>query len=145
MSNSLLRKGLPILLMLTASSGTAAAQPAQRLACTIGVDQHYGSGYCDLRPVVNFLAKDRLRIHVGGTAARVVVRLLPEGSSPGGSDIVIREGQIVPPGRVFDVVLTQDYPNTVQVSVHGGSNPWGLYPLGAGNGPATLLSVERLR
>lgn len=136
---------LSILLMLTASSAAVSAPIPQKLAGAIGIDQRYGSGYLDLKPMVTFHAGDRLRIHVGGSAAKVVVRLLPKGASPDSPSIIIREAQIVPPGRIFEVVLDQDYPDIVQISVHGGSDPWNLYPLGAGNGAAELLSVERSR
>ena len=136
---------LSVLLMLAAGSEPVSSQVTQRLAGAIGIDQRYGSGYLDLKPTVSFHAGDHLRIHVGGSAAKVVVRLLPKGVSPDSPSIIVREAQIVPPGRIFEVVLVQDYPDIVQISVHGGPNPWNLYPLGAGNGAAELLSVERSR
>ena len=35
--------------------------------------------------------------------------------------------------------------NKIKVRLHGGSNPWGAFPLGGGNGPATLEKVELIR
>ena len=145
MRTGLLGKALPVLIVLALATAAAAQPHIQRLMGVPGVDQDHGSGYLDLKPIVSFHAGERLRIHVGGTAARVVVRLLPRGSSPDSANIIVSTGQVVPPGRVLDVALTQDYPNILQVSVHGGPAPWNLYPLGAHNGPATLLSVDRLR
>jgi hypothetical protein len=134
-----------LILLMMAVVPAAAAPTVQVLQGTIGVDEHHGSGYLDLKKATTFHPGDRLRISVGGSAAMVVVRLLPEGSDPNDPNIIVRPSQIVPPGRVFDVVLGQDYPNIGQVSVHGNPKPWNLFPLGAGNGPALLLSVELLR
>ena len=130
--------------LVTIAFAAKAASP-QEIQGSIGADQRYGAGYMDLSPAMSFRAGERLRFHLGGTATKVVVRLLPRGRSYDSPEVIVRDAQVVPPNRTFDVVLNQDYRNVIQISVHGGPNPWGLFPLGAANGPAKLLSVARVR
>jgi hypothetical protein len=93
---------------------------------------------------MSFQKGDSLRLKIGGTAKRILVRLLPEGSDPG-SPIGIVGGAInVPDNRIVKVRLDYDYRNIKQISVHGHSNPWDIF-LGANNGPATLIKVEYKR
>jgi hypothetical protein len=81
---------------------------------------------------------------VGGSARKIMVRLLPKGGDPSQSIGVIPTVFSVPANRAVDVKLPFDAPDTIQVSVHGGPKPWGLYDLGEDNGPATLTGVQRI-
>ena len=92
--------------------------------------------------VIDFHQGDKLRLKVGGTASRVVVRLLQKGTSP--DDPVGVDGGVVrvPTSKEVELELQGNHADVIQVSVLGGVDPFGLYPLGGGNGPATLLSAE---
>lgn len=106
----------------------------------------WGSAWCNLGSPSNFSPGDHLRLTVGGRAKRVIVRLLPVGmpmDTP--AEIVDKGGFDVPANRVIDVPIRSEYRNISQISVHGGLNPWGLYPLGNDNGPATLVLVQLVR
>ena len=118
---------------------------AEPLRGHIGAASVWKSGWLDLDPPVDFRSGDIIRLKIGGTAERIIVRFLTVGESPG--DPVGIEGGALPvqgADRTVDLTLKGDHPQTKQISVHGGSNPWGLYPLGENNGPATILSAERI-
>src|SRR5438309_3625158 len=75
-----------------ASSSSGASLPAEqsqttapvwkRIQGTPGKDSRYGAGYIDLRPTITFGQGEKLRLRIGETAKRVVVRLLPSGADP---------------------------------------------------------------
>jgi hypothetical protein len=113
----------------------------------IGASATWKSGWIDLTNPTNFAKGDRLRMRVGGTALKVVVRLLQRGSDPDASGGVLPDVYSIRPeqDRTIDVVVPDDTPQVVQISLHGGPNPFNEIPLGSGNGAATLLSVERVR
>ena len=120
-----------------------AAAHAERLGGTVGASTQYGSGWIDLQQPVDFAKGDRLRIVVGGNASRVVIRLLPKDKPRDSSEGLIGAPVEVPKTRVVEVVLREDRLQVVQISVHGGPNPWGHFPM-PNNGPAALQSVERI-
>ena len=122
----------------------AAGAYAERLQGTVGSSSQWHSGWIDLATMTDFKAGDRLRLNIGGSATKIVVRLLSRGVDPNTSAGIEGDVVSVPENRIVDLILQQDHKDIVQVSVHGGPNPWGLFPLGGGNGPATLLSLERL-
>ncbi len=122
-----------------------AASNAQALGGEPVADHRWGSGYMVLKPPVDFKAGDILRVKLGGTAKKVVLRLLPAGASPDGSTGVVGGALEVPPGGTIEVTLPEDRPQVGQISVHGGTNPWGEFPLGDGNGPATMISASVVR
>jgi hypothetical protein len=110
-----------------------------------GYSARHGSAWLDLSPALSFYKGDRLRLTLGSAAAKHVrVRLLQDGNNYDSPANVIDEKFAVPASRVVEVMLKADYPRTIQISVHGNPNPWGKYPLGADNGPATLVAVERV-
>jgi len=117
---------------------------AQMLSGPVGQSAQSNSGWIDLAPPVDFEKGDRLRLLIGRSANRILVRLLPDGSFPE-SSVGILGGPIdVPKTRVVEVILPNERKRTIQISVHGGPNPWGKFWLGGGNGPATLESAERI-
>jgi len=118
---------------------------AQNLAGPTGSSSKWGSGWLDLAPPVDFAKGDRLRLLIGGTADRIIVRLLPKGISPDTSTGVLGGAIAVSKSRIAEVIIPGDRKQIVQISVHGGPNPWGRFPLGGANGPATLESAERLK
>lgn len=123
------------------------AHPAfsEPLKGRIGSSEQWGSGWIDLDKMADLKQGDKLKLQIGGTADKIVVRFLSKGESP--DDPVGIDGGIlkVPENRVVQVILEDDHENVVQISVHGGPKPWKLYSLGGGNGPATILSAERLK
>ena len=108
-----------------------------------GFSTEWGSGWIDLSSPRNFNKCDKLHLKVGGTARKIRVRLLPKEVSPDLAKEVLPDVYDVPfPSRLVEVVLPEDYPSIVQISVHGGPNPWGRFPLVDDNGPATLESYK---
>lgn len=110
----------------------------------IGSSPRWGSGWIDLEAPTDFLKGDRIRIKVGGSATKVLVRLLSRGQSPDTSAGRIGGTITVPEDRIIEVTLKYDRKEIIQVSVHGNPNPWNI-PLGGGNGPATIEEAEIIR
>lgn len=111
----------------------------------IGLSERWGSGWLDFAKPQSFHTGDSLIIIVGGTADKIVLRLLSAGkdqNSPSG--VVGRIHQVNDNGEVH-AKLSRDYPNIIQISVHGGENPWGVYPLGASNGAAIIQSATLIK
>jgi hypothetical protein len=114
------------------------------VACRPHISAEEHSGWCDFDTPVAFKKGERLRLAVGGTARKIILRLLPKGADPNTTTGVIPTPFTIPSDRFLVVTVPYDVSATVQISVHGGQNPWGQYSLGAGNGPATISGVERL-
>ena len=115
------------------------------LSGEFGSSSRWGSGWLDLATVTDFAAGDILRLRIGGTAKKILVRLLAEGKFPDSSVGIVGGAVTVPENRIVKVVLDNDRKGIIQISVHGGPNPWGRFPLGGGNGPATLEAAELIR
>jgi len=134
-----------ILATVVLLAGHASAQAAWvALPGRPGVSYVYGSGWIDLDQQRDFMRGDTIRLTVGGSAHQVLVRFLPKDASA--DDAVGIDGTATVPTvhLLFPLVLTQDHPNTRQISVHGSPNPWGKFDLGTDNGSASLLAVELL-
>lgn len=117
---------------------------SEPLAGYPSASRQWYSGWMDLSTARDFKRGDVLRLKLGGTAKRIIVRLLRKDEDPNGP-LGIDGGVVeIPDSRTVEVTLQEDHANVVQISVHGGPNPWSLYPLGDENGPATLLSAERV-
>ncbi len=133
---------LPAALAWLAVTDASVAQVA--LFCRPDHSPRYQSGWCDFGSPVSLTRGERLRLVVGGTASRVIVRLLPAGGDATTPVGAIPTAYPVPPSRELDLTLPADVRDITSISVHGGRNPWGLFPLGASNGPATLAGVWRV-
>lgn len=130
-------------LLVVAAIITASTGYAEDLAGTHGVSNRWGSGWINLQQTTDFSKGDRIRLKVGGSATRVLVRFLTDlelADEPLGIDGGV---QNVPDSRVVDLTLTTSHPGTRQISVHGGHRAWD-WSLGGDNGPATLETAERL-
>jgi len=127
---------------LIATVSTVHAQTS--IACQPGMSAQWRSGWCDFPSPVDFKKGERLRLAIGGSATKVIVRLLPKGADPNTPIGVIPAPYTVPQSRFIELVVPNDAATVEQISVHGGPSPWDQYPLGAGNGPATLTGVGRL-
>lgn len=55
---------------------------AETLAGAIGSSSQWGSGWLDLAPPVDFTKGERLKLLIGGTANKILVRLLPREHRP---------------------------------------------------------------
>ncbi len=104
----------------------------------------WSAAWLDLASATDFEVGDLLRFEIGGSARRVVVRLLPKGGDPGTQIGVVGGVISVPYDRILEVVLKRRRRAVVQISVHGGSNAWSM-ALGAGNGSVTLDRVDLVR
>ena len=131
-----------IVCLVATLSGLPTISTAGTLTGASGSSSQWGSGWIDLAPAVDFKKGDRLKLLIGGTANKILVRLLPKGQSPDTSVGLVGGPVDVPKSRVVEVELTQDRKQVIQISVHGGPNPWGKFLLGHDNGPASLESAE---
>lgn len=120
----------------------------------VGSSSQWGSGWIELSPMQNFKSGDRLRLTIGGSAQNILIRLFSTGQSPD-QPVGILPGKAavkgnafaipVPKNRIVVVELDSAYSNVLQISVHGGPNPWGQFPLGFSNGPATIIKADLIR
>ena len=108
---------------------------------SVGVSDKWGSGWIDLNALIDFSSGTRIRVGIGGSAQKVVVRLLKEGESPD-EPVGVLGVYDVPGDRVVEVTVSSAVTRVRQISVHGGPQAWRWF-LGTGNGSATLLFVER--
>jgi hypothetical protein len=139
---------LPIALALVLAMPVLAycAEPSCKpIVGETGSSSRWGSGWLDLSTTTDFLKGDRLRLSIGGTAEKILVRLLAKGQSPDSSAGIIGAAITVPKSRIVEVTLESPQKAIIQISVHGGPNPWGKFPLGGGNGPATVESACLIR
>jgi hypothetical protein len=133
-----LRKSLITAVILVTTFSLA---QAQKLKGTTGSSAQWSSGWLTLNSATNFSKGDHLKLVVGGSANKIVVRLLAKGAAPETSAGAVGAFD-VPKDHVVDVVIPDDRKDVIQISVHGGANPWGEFPLGDGNGAATIKSAE---
>jgi len=148
---ALVRRSIVLLLasgglLLSNISGVRSADtPGELLTGKVAASPRWGSGWIDLTKPINLAAGDRLRLRLGGTATKVLLRLLGEGQFPDDPVGILGGPLAVPKERLVEVKVESARRGIVQISVHGGPNPWGQYPLGEKNGPATLESAELLK
>jgi len=116
---------------------------AQPLECTYSSSDQWGSGWCDLFPPMNLAEGVCLDLKIGGSANMILIRVLREGEDPNQSVGLIGEPIKLPDDREVTVNLRKTYSNVVQISVHGGPNPFRI-SLGSNNGPAKLQLVEHV-
>lgn len=114
------------------------------VACQPGASPQWKSGWCDFGTPVSFNQGERLRLAVGGSAKQIIVRLLPRGTDSNTTIGVYPTLLNVPENRFVEFTVPNNTSDIVQISVHGGPNPFGQYPINPGNGPATISGVERL-
>jgi len=105
----------------------------------------WGSGALLLSTPTDFPKGTKLRLTIGGSAEKVMVRLLPEGDSPDSTSGIVGSPITVPKDRVVEVTLDTARNRVTQISVHGGPNPWGKFPLPGSNGPATVEAIDVIR
>jgi hypothetical protein len=118
---------------------------AQFINGKIGSSPDWGSGWLNLTTPMDFKKGERLQLKIGGTADSILVRLLAKGMPTNLSGGLIGGTFSVPKNRTIEVLLDTDRRGIIQISVHGGPNPWDEYPLGENNGPATIKSAVLIR
>jgi hypothetical protein len=111
-----------------------------RLEGVIGASAQWGSGWLDLNARPRLSSGAKLRIAIGGTARKILVRVLREGESADNPTGVLGSYE-VPKDRIVVATTTRPFENVKQISVHGGKKAWD-WPLGDDNDPATLFFVE---
>jgi hypothetical protein len=113
----------------------------QLLTGESGSSSQWGSGWLNLPAPRDFAKGEQLRLRIGGSAEKILVRLLAKGMSPDSSRGLLGGTITVPEDRIVEVPIDIDRKSVIQISVHGGPNPWDK-SLGQRNGPATLEAVE---
>lgn len=116
---------------------------AEPIEGAVGASSTWGSGWIDLTSVTHFQKGDNLRILVGGTADKILLRFLSRGMDPNTASGIDGGVRDIPEDRLLHAVVESGHREVTQVSVLGGPNPFGLMSLGSGNGPATIISIER--
>lgn len=116
----------------------------QKLQGSIDASWEHGSAWIDLSSLADFKKGDRLKLTLGGSAVKILIRFLPQGGKPDRPIGIASGGPFeIPDSRILILTLAEDHQRVEQISVHGNPKPWGI-SLGETNGPVTLLSVERL-
>lgn len=123
------------------STATNSVSTKTVLSGNIGSAPEWGSSWIDLTPM-DFKENDSLILDVAG-ASILLVRLLDINGSPDQPVGIIGKYEVK--NGIVSVSISQSYTGIKQISVHGGENPFGKYPLRAGNKPATLQKVILIR
>jgi hypothetical protein len=126
------------------SIASAHAPSSQRVKGSTGTSKKWHSSWINLDAIEDFRQGERLKLRVGGKARKIIVRFLPQGEDSGDPVGVDGGALDVPPDGIVIVTLEDDHPRVEQISIHGGANPFGLYPLGEDNGDPILQSVHRV-
>ena len=121
------------------------ADATQLLVGENGQSSRWGSGWLVLDSPTDFKRGDKILLTVGGTAKNIKIRFLPKGRSPETTAGMLSGVFPVPDNRIVEIKLSSNRLKVTQISVHGGPNPWGKYPLGGENGPATIESAELVK
>lgn len=116
----------------------------QALGCSYGWSDQWGSGWCDIQPPMNLVDGSCIKLSIGGTANKVLVRVLRDGENPNVAIGLLGDPLSVPKDRKIIIKLGRTYSNVVQISVHGGRKPWNI-SLGNNNGPAKLDLAESVK
>jgi hypothetical protein len=122
------------------AGGSIPVGACSRLEGSIGASAQWGSGWLDLSTRPKLSAGAKLRIAVGGSARKVLIRVLREGEGADSPTGVLGSYEI-PEDRVVVATAASPFENVKQISVHGGRRAWD-WQLGEDNGPATLFFVE---
>lgn len=115
---------------------------SEPLKGTIGISEQSDSSWLNLEKAKDFKKGEWLRLKIGGTSKKIVVRFLSKKTDPNTPSGVDGDVIEIPKDRIIDIVLEENHKDVVQISVHGGTNPWGLFFLGPGNGSATILYIQ---
>jgi len=115
---------------------------SEPLKGNIGSSEQAGSSWLNLAKLTDFEKGDRLQFKIGGTAKKIVVRFLSQSANPNTPSGIDGDVIEMPKNRIVEITLEEDHYDVMQISVHGGTNPWGTFFLGVGNGPATILFVQ---
>ncbi|MCG6936685.1 MAG: hypothetical protein LJE83_00735 [Gammaproteobacteria bacterium] len=142
--NASIRTIIPLFMFLISTSQAVFSETIQgeTIEGETGASPETNSGWLNLAKMSDFERGGKLLVHVGGTADKVLIRLLSKGTNP--EQPIGMEGgrHEVPDDRVVEAMLERDHKDIVQISVYGGPKPWGFFPLGEDNGPATILGVK---
>ncbi len=137
MGNSM-RAYATVLPLVIGFCGAVRAEPLEGL---VNASATWGSGWLDLGVVRTFNQGDVVRCLVGGSAKRVLFRLLRRGGDPESPAGLIPVILTLSPARMAQFVVPWRITDVAQLSVHGGRTPFSI-DLGIANGPATLVSCS---
>jgi hypothetical protein len=143
-TRSLARRQFVWLISATSVTLVPSLASARQLQGNIDNSSQWGSSWMDFGQATDFKAGQTLKITLADDGAKVVlVRLLPFGQSPDEPIGIVDNKALAVTNRVVTATLGQDYPSIKQISVNGGERAW-AFNLGAGNGPARILTIEVL-
>jgi hypothetical protein len=98
-----------------------------------------------LQPPADFAGGQQLWLDVGqngDTPVKQIYLRLLQRNQPPDADVGGIGTYAVPPQHVVRVPLSKDFHGIIQVSIHGGANPFGNHVLSPNNGCPTLEGVE---
>src|SRR5205085_1993944 len=106
------------------------------------------SSWIDFDPPIEFKRDQNISITLDRSGPnptrRIYVRLMPANSSPDSDNIGISTLDIT--GTVVNIKLLRDYKNIKQLSIHGGTNPFGggkhPLPSNAGTSCPIIISAD---
>ena len=124
--------------------GTVNAENCENVTGITGstAAQDWQSSWIDFKSPMDFRAGETLKIQIMGSAANVLVRLLPDTSRPDSPDGIEGGVRSVPKDAFLRVKLQRNHSKIKQVSVHGRRIAWHT-SLGGNNGDAVLVSLQR--
>jgi hypothetical protein len=134
---ALIRTILPLFLIFTSQ-----VVFSETIQGETGTSPETDSGWLKLEKMSDFERGGKLLIHVGGTADKILIRMLRKGANPDYPKGMDGGPHEVPSDRLVEAVLERDHKDIVEISVYGGPRPFGFFPLGEDNGPATILNVK---
>ena len=147
MDSSVVKKSVCFLLTLLILSSTILSQSRRsnerELAGTLGSSGRWKAGWFDLNNPTQFVEGDTIRIKVEGTARNILVRLLVQGQDANEPNGIVGGLIRVPANRIINVRIGNTRNNIIQISVHGGSNPFN-WNLGATNGHVRIAESPLL-
>lgn len=135
-----MRKGMLLPYLLSLFVFISQTAWAQFIDGQFNAFPQWGSGSLILRQPTTFESGTCLRLKIGGSVSRILIRFLRDGDNADKAVGIVGDPWNVPASRELVVRLLQRFPNVNQISVHGNPHPW-HYDLGSQNGPATVDSV----
>ena len=135
-------------LMVAAISVCSHAAYAEPLPGHSASSEGSCSSWLDLPGLIDFRHGEVLGFEIGSNGSarvsKVLIRFLPKNGNPESDAGVDGSIDLPQSDGMVQYTLREDHPSTVQISVHGGLNPWGKYPLVEGNGCPKLERINRL-
>ncbi|MCP4373919.1 MAG: hypothetical protein GY797_38320 [Deltaproteobacteria bacterium] len=113
---------------------------AQSLDGSYGSSPRWGSSWLELRQPTTFESGTCLHFVISDGASKILIRFLRVDDDPN-QPVGLYDGiHEVPESREIVVMLSRQFANIKQISIHGNPKAW-HYDLGGNNGPAILETI----